>query len=466
MEKSRYIVLTDINSRHLPWTEKDDIQSLIRLLLYSNEIDLEGIILCSSCFLKKGGGLPAIKLVHRILDAYAAVKSNLDCHASGYPNAEKLRQILCLGIPAFGHRFGNGFGEKQWQDNPGVLQIIRAVDNPDPRPVWIGLWGGANTLAQAIWQVSQTRSEEKVTAFLSKLRIHSISDQDNSGKWLREHYGSRLFYIVTPTTGTVSGSKEYYRAVWPGISGEKNNHGSEDGTHGGGFFGAEAELVSRKWLKRNIQKKGPLGKKYPRTVFLMEGDTPAFLGLIPNGLNVPEHPEYGGWAGRYMITSSPEGSPIYSGAADAVVGTDGKWHISPQASLWRWRPDFQHDFAARMAWTVSARFNQCCHPPIVRLDQQDIQQVKPRQTVTLDASASESPDGATLAFHWFWYLEAGSGQNLPKLSGEVGASVDVTFSKVGVYHLILQVKSVGQTPLCRYRRIIFNCVKLEVTNEH
>ena len=86
MEKSRYIVLTDINSRHLPWTEKDDIQSLIRLLLYSNEIDLEGIILCSSCFLKKGGGLPAIKLVHRILDAYAAVKSNLDCHASGYPS--------------------------------------------------------------------------------------------------------------------------------------------------------------------------------------------------------------------------------------------------------------------------------------------------------------------------------------------------------------------------------------------
>ena len=34
MEKCRYIALTDINPGHFPWTEKDDIQSLVRLLLY------------------------------------------------------------------------------------------------------------------------------------------------------------------------------------------------------------------------------------------------------------------------------------------------------------------------------------------------------------------------------------------------------------------------------------------------
>lgn len=58
-EKCRYIALTDVNPKHFPWTEKDDIQSLIRLLLYSNEIDIEGIVLSSSCFLKHGGGARA-----------------------------------------------------------------------------------------------------------------------------------------------------------------------------------------------------------------------------------------------------------------------------------------------------------------------------------------------------------------------------------------------------------------------
>ena len=68
-EKVRYIVLTDVNPGHFPWAEKDDIQSLVRLFLYSNEIDIEEIILSSSCFLKRVGGKKAAKIVHRILDA-------------------------------------------------------------------------------------------------------------------------------------------------------------------------------------------------------------------------------------------------------------------------------------------------------------------------------------------------------------------------------------------------------------
>ena len=38
---------------------------------------------------------------------------------------------------------------------------------------------------------------------------------------------------------------------------------------------------------------------YPDVGYGMEGDTPSYLSLIPNGLNVPEHPDWGGWGGRY-----------------------------------------------------------------------------------------------------------------------------------------------------------------------
>ena len=106
MEKCRYIVLTDINPGFFPRTERDDIQSLIRLLLYSNEIDIEGIVLCSSCFLRHGGGKCAVSIVERVLDAYEAVKPNLDAHAPGYSSAEDLRRRVHLGIPAYGRADG------------------------------------------------------------------------------------------------------------------------------------------------------------------------------------------------------------------------------------------------------------------------------------------------------------------------------------------------------------------------
>ena len=72
---------------------------------------IEGIILCSSCFLKHGGR--AMKTVKRMLDAYESVKPNLDRHAPGCPSAETLRQCVHLGISAFGEALWNGFGEEK-----------------------------------------------------------------------------------------------------------------------------------------------------------------------------------------------------------------------------------------------------------------------------------------------------------------------------------------------------------------
>lgn len=455
MEKCRYIALTDINPGHFPWTEKDDIQSLVRLLLYSNEIDIEGIILCSSCFLKHGGGSGALKIVERMLDAYESVKPNLERHAAGYPSAETLWQCVHLGIRAFGEALGNGFGEEKYNSNPGVQCILAALEKEDPRPLWVGLWGGANTLAQALWQISRTKSGEETKRLLSRLRIHAISDQDNSAKWIRQNFGSDLFYIVTPSNGTTAGTKEYCRAVWPGISADTNGHGSEDGIHGGGFSGADTSLVSKRWIWEHIRSKGALGKQYPKTVFIMEGDTPAFLGLIPNGLNVPERPDYGGWSGRYRQAVSPENTTIWSGDADAVSGNDGKNHRSPQASLWRWRSDFQYDFAARMEWTVTDSFEEGSHPPVVKLKQPQYQAVRAGETVTLDASDSFSSDGAPLSYRWFWYSEAGTGGVPGALSRDNAPSTTVTFSSAGTYHLILQVTGARKLPLRRYQRIVF-----------
>ncbi len=465
--KARYIVLTDIHPQtRFIKTEIDDIESLARLLLYANEIDLEGLIACTSCFVKKSARKQDLQAIHSVIDAYAQVRPNLVVHAEGYPDADYLRSITVPGISCYGKKPGIGFAHARYDDNPGVNRIIAAADRADARPLWIGLWGGANTLAQAVWKVQQTRTAAQLDAFLAKLRIYAISDQDMSGKWLRDQFGDRLFYIVDPSHGSIKGIRDYYKAVWPGIAADHNMHGSEDGTRNGGFSGARSDLISNSWLQEHVMSHGAYGARYPKPVYIMEGDTPSYLGLIPNGLNCPEHPDYGGWGGRYQKTQpSGEAHCIWSGGKDTLLGEDEKSHTSAQATIWRWREAFQNDFAARMDWTCQARFVDANHPPIVKLKSSTEICLFDNSAVTLDASDSWNPNGNRLEYSWFQYAEIGDCDypirieqatsavatfHLPALPRDVGETTA---------HIVLQVKNTGTPPLTRYRRIIFTITK-------
>src|SRR5579875_3272879 len=143
-----------------------------------------------------------------------------------------------------------------------------------------------------------------------------------------------LFYIVQPSTLT---SGEYAYATWTGISGDMYYRNGD---------GADLTTVTNEWLEKNIRI-GPLGKLYPRFMFIMEGDTPSFLGLIDNGLNAYRRPDWGGWGGRYVYRQPygethaiwTQGGDLFSRVTsqDEVTGIDGQQHISDQATIWRWR---------------------------------------------------------------------------------------------------------------------------------
>lgn len=81
MEKARLIVLTDIG----PWdAEPDDAQSLVRLMLYSNELDIEGIIPNASWCRPDTSDEGFITRITDVIHAYGKVRDNLLVHANGY----------------------------------------------------------------------------------------------------------------------------------------------------------------------------------------------------------------------------------------------------------------------------------------------------------------------------------------------------------------------------------------------
>ncbi|QEG34166.1 DUF1593 domain-containing protein [Bythopirellula goksoeyrii] len=447
--KPRVLILTDIEN------EPDDAQSLVRLLTYANQFDIEGLVATTSIHQQDKTAAWRIK---EIVDAYGQVQANLLLHEPDYPTAEYLRSVICEGRPEYGM---NAVGESK--DSTGSELLISAVDRDDPRPLWVPVWGGPNVLAQALWKVRATRSPEELAKFVAKLRVYTISDQDNSGPWIRKTFPD-LFYIASP--GMHAGGAYHY-ATWSGISGDKFH---------GRFTGADFSLVDNDWLDRNIRhNKGPLGAQHPHTEFLMEGDTPSFLGLVNNGLNSPENPNWGGWGGRYEFYTprmqkwfqEPETRPFWTNAVDEVPGFDGNWHTSNHATIWRWRSAYQNDFAARIDWTTKP-YEQANHPPVVRLGHATELGAKRGDKITLSAEGTTDPDGDELSYEWFYYGEAGSfttsngrtGQPLEiKNFDQQQASFTVPDGRVmppgtGTMHIILAVTDDGTPRLTRYQRVI------------
>ena len=304
-EKQRVLVLTDISN------EPDDEESMVRFLVYSNEYDVEGIVATTSVWLRSKTRLD---LIQRQIRAYGEVRNNLLKHTPGYPATNDLLSAAKTGQPGFGMN-AVGFGKS----TDGSKHIIDVVDKPDDRPVWISVWGGSNTLAQALWDVKYSRTPKELERFVSKLRVYTISDQDNAGRWMRITFPD-LFYIVTPSSVDW---REYYKATWTGIAGDR--HYQNGPYH---YF----ELVDNPWLTENIiENHGPLGKLYPKLAYIMEGDTPSFLGLIDNGLGSHISPTYGGWGGRYTLYRCyGETRPIYTNSRDTVHALDGSTHTTAQ----------------------------------------------------------------------------------------------------------------------------------------
>ncbi len=296
-------------------SDPDDIQSMVRFLLYSNEFDVEGLVASSGTL----ANVANQKNILAILDRYEQVYPRLVRRDKRYPTARVLRSVTSQGRSgSWGKPWAEIIGEGR--DSEASNAIIRAVDKPDSRPVWVCVWGGSCEVAQAIWRVSRSRHPEEVKRFLSKLRIFLIAKQDGTADWLLENY-PQLFVIL---------SERNYMGMFSYCT------------------GSDPKLADLSWINKNIREAhGPLGAAYPRSGWdpmqpgQQEGDSPSFLHLVSGlrGLNDPEQPDQGGWGGKF-VRPDPTRNHWFDGADGAQ-------------SVYGWRREVQQEFATRAAWMVA-----------------------------------------------------------------------------------------------------------------
>ncbi|MGE5518493.1 MAG: nucleoside hydrolase-like domain-containing protein [Candidatus Dadabacteria bacterium] len=420
-DRQRLIVTTDLGG-----TDPDDTQSMIHMLVCSNAIDLEGLV---STQVWMDDPDKTAKIME-VINWYQEVLPRLKKQAAGYPNADYLRSITKQG-QSKSNMSGVGAGK----DSPGSELIISAVDKKgDNRPVWIAGWGGMNTLAQALWKVMNTRNQKAVSAFVRKIRIYDVLGQDDAGAWIAKNFPD-IVYIR---------NKEIYGWAPP-----------DD------------------WTKNNVQIRMPLGNHYPNKVWATEGDTPAFLYVYNNGLNVPEHIDYGGWGGRFSTNkvSGIRGMDfiVKSGKDETQYDPYYMYGSSKEgiAAINKWKQHIWNNFAARMLWTTTDDYSAVNHHPVAIVDgdsslQCIYKKAKAGSFLILDASESKDPDGNQLDYKWSVYDEPSiyKGTVTIERGSASKCKVLVPSDASGkTIHLILEITDKGIPALTVYRRVVISVDK-------
>lgn len=408
--------------------ELDDLNTLVRYLLYSNQFQTEGLVYQSSDVHWKGDdqGTPYDgprgehrrigihgpltywrweedeSFIEDAVEIYAEVYPNLIVHAEGYPHPDELRSRIFVGNVEFP-------GDMS-KESPGSELIKSLLLDDEPGPVYLLSGAGQSTIGRALLSIQEEYENtpewpdiyKKVS---NKAIIQAWGDQDGvyasyiGPNWpdiefrdMRANvwgYGARGAVLpedreylsaawMRQYVSDVGPFGEFYR-VW----GDGKQMSKGDLTDFFGFAGLTVEQLTELgywvWL-RSVGEPGS---------WISEGDTPIFLNLLDNGLDAHIDPAYGGWGGRDGEDIDPNGVP------------------SRNYTSARWFGAAQRDFAARMRWTVTPNYEDANHNPVVELVSPMNLLVRPGETVMLRAIVRD-PDGDNVTARWWQYVEAGT----------------------------------------------------------
>ncbi len=491
-EKPRIIITAD--------PELDDNNSLIRLILYSSDLQIEGLIYASSQFHWTGDGkdtkwfvpgreydrfgmnecpcsswrwAEGERFIHDIVEAYEKSYPNLKTHNPEYPSPEKLKSVIRYG----NIKFDGDFSE----DTPGSELIREKILDDKPGKLFITAWGGASTIARALYTIQR--------------------DFEFTEEWKEIQDKINRKVVLLPSGDQDDTFASYIRPNWPEIEYRQFRQGPNYG------YGAQiranadnAPFLTPEWMKENISDRGPLGELYrvwgdgkqmvegdkvdyfgiagktneelkamgyfvwmpvqEKGSWLGEGDNHTVMNMLGNGLRAFEDGTYGGWGGREILTIQP--TPIAgmssSGSADDMAATLSSQNRSQPdlEEFSNYFPEVQRDFAARMKWAVTPDFIRANHAPILRIEGPLTLMVAPGQKIKLHSSVTD-PDGDEVSVRWFQTPVSGF-ETKAEFTQKDSANVEVTIPKDSgsgqEIHVIAAATDRGSPALTSYQRVI------------
>lgn len=484
--KARTVITTD--------GEVDDMNSVLRYLLYANEMDLEGIVITSSVYHYAGDEEKGIEpfrwtgtdWLYNMIDAYEEAYPNLIKHADGYPKPDYIRSVTKIG------NISNVGEMEEVTEGSEFLKELFLDDNESD--LYVQTWGGTNTTARALKSIQEeyenTPEWESIKKRVSdKLVLYIILDQDDSySTYIAEQWPeiriindrSNFWHFAYAWKYHTDEVNSRLQGAW-NAENIKYGHGSLMELYalmGDGNI-IEGELPEEQRGSEEYLQNNPMYNRYD---FISEGDSPSFFYLIDNGLRSMEDPSYGGWGGRF----GAENEKLYKNTVlDFNVYTK---RYEAEYSLMRWFDDIQDDFAARADWLVASKYKDANHNPTLVIKEGLDLTVKKGQKITLHAKGKD-PDGDNITYKWWRYFEADSYEDSkvpqeetkPQLAGSLqlglhrelaegevtdsitlsGSNTDtVTFTvpedaKSGdTIHIIAEVQDDGVHGLKHYQRVI------------
>lgn len=492
-QKPRIVITAD--------PELDDNNSLIRFLLYSCDLEVEGLIYASSQFHWKGDGkgtkwyvpgreyarfgldtcpceswrwAPGEKFIHNAVEAYAAVYPNLKVHNPSYPEPEKLKSKIRYGNIEFDGDFS--------KDSPGSDLIKSLILDDKPGPLFITAWGGHSTIARA---------------------LKSIQDQfEYTNAWpaLKEKISRKV--ILLPSGDQDDTYARYIKPNWPDIEYRQFSNGPNYG------YGAQLRALphdsvylTSRWMKENVTGRGPFGKLYrvwgdgkqmvkgdrmdyfglegftneqlrkmgyavwmpvqEKGSWLGEGDNHTFMNMPGNGLRAYEKSTYGGWGGRGIAEEGDRGISFQmsdtSQQAMVAALSSATERMNPERTAY---PDFfpaaQNDFAARLLWSVTPKYSDANHAPSVTVEGPPEILVNPGETIRLNASVTD-PDGNAVSVKW-WQFRVGTYKGSVEFADENNPKTRISIPRDALpgqtIHVVVEANDKGNPSLTSYQRVI------------
>jgi hypothetical protein len=419
------------------------------------------------------------RFIHNTVEAYEKVYPNLKVHNPNYPTPTELKSKI---------RYGNiEFDGDISKDSPGSELIKSLILDNKPGQLYITAWGGQSTIARA---------------------LKSIQDQYQfTDEWNEIKNKISRKVVLLPSGDQDDTYATYIKPNWPDIEYRQFRGGPNYGY--GAQLGAKKEdsvyLISS-WMKENIISRGPLGAIYrvwgdgkqmvkgdkldyfgipdhtteelkkmgyivwlpvqAKGSWLGEGDDPTFMNMMGNGLRAYEEGSYGGWGGRSLseqeikkLAAVRAETNSNDTSAQGMANLLAQFNQSNRGNSY---PDFfpaaQRDFAARLKWSVTPRYADANHEPVVTVEGPLTLVASPGQKIRLNGNVTD-PDGNDVSVNW-WQFQVGSYPKKITIANANSVNTEITIPEEVVagqtIHIILEATDNGTPALTSYQRIIIN----------